>query len=208
MNTRITTKRATVKIPTLRHEAMELASSLKKNEYRLSLIISDIYANLSFKDWGYPGFKEYCEEELGIYYRKGLWLKDIGNKIKELKLTDKELEGIDWTKLKEIASVLTEENKDEILENIKNKTVSEVQEYSKSIKTKTEIIEKKVKLVFVVSEESARVIEEALASIGEEIKNHSKSFQLEIMAVESLASRNPNFLKQFKKKESKISGEH
>lgn len=64
---------------------------------------------------GHLGFGKFCEAHLGIKYRKATYL--IGNYVCAVAcgITPKQMSGIGWSKFKEAVSVLTAENKDEIL---------------------------------------------------------------------------------------------
>lgn len=68
---------------------------------------------------GHKGFSKFVEDHLGMKYRKARYL--ITNYVTAVNcgITEKQLAGIGWSKLKEAVAVLTEDNKDEIIAEAK-----------------------------------------------------------------------------------------
>lgn len=77
---------------------------------------------------GQPGFAAYCENTLGLKYRKAQYLIQLYTKFVALGFTEKKLAGIGWTKLRELVNVVDEDNVEEWLAAIKDQSVKEIQE--------------------------------------------------------------------------------
>jgi len=85
----------------------------------------------------YDSFREAVEQETGIHYRKAMYLMNIYNSIVEAEIPWSKISCISWSKLKEVADILTLENVDEWVAKIMGPpemTVLQVQEAVKAVK--------------------------------------------------------------------------
>jgi hypothetical protein len=110
--------------------AEALSDRVGETEHSLGGILGKINETRAFEELldadgqplytGHVGFGKFCESHLGIKYRKATYL--IGNYVcaTECGITPKQMSGIGWSKFKEAVSILTSENKDEILEDAKS----------------------------------------------------------------------------------------
>lgn len=68
---------------------------------------------------GAVGFGNFCEQHLGMKYRKATYLIGIYTTCTRLGVTEQQLSGIGWSKIKEAVNQMTAENVDSILEQAK-----------------------------------------------------------------------------------------
>jgi hypothetical protein len=95
-------------------DAKELVHTLREQTevtfFKLGGVLSVIQANGWFEP--YASFREYVEKEHGIEYRRAVYWTAIYNALAESKVPWQKVQVIPWTKLKEIAKILTIENVD------------------------------------------------------------------------------------------------
>ena len=108
-------------------QALELVGTLAEQTevtfFKLGGVLSVIQANGWFAP--YNSFREFVEKKHGIHYRKAVYWTDIYNKLAEAKVPWDKVKYIGWTKLKEIAGVITTDNVDEWVKIAKeNNTIS------------------------------------------------------------------------------------
>ena len=85
----------------------------------------------------YDSFREAVEAETGVHYRKAMYLSNIYNSIVEAEIPWAKIAPLAWSKLKEVASILTNENVDEWVAKIMGPpemTVMQIQEAVKLVK--------------------------------------------------------------------------
>jgi len=91
-----------------RSAVAQLAEDAEFTYFQLGSVLSLIRANGWFQP--YANFREFVEGEYGINYRKAMYLISIYNNIIEAQVPCGKVKHLGWTKLKEIASILTNEN--------------------------------------------------------------------------------------------------
>lgn len=149
--------------------AKELAQESASAEFRLGGILYHVrkdgsYIALDPETYSArEGFARYCEQELGLSYRKAMYLAKTYASFCKVGLTSDQFASIGWSKAKELASVVTEENKDQLIEMAQNSTVVDLidnikESYSSVSGTQQREVVKKVTFKF-------RLVEEAAASI-------------------------------------------
>jgi hypothetical protein len=84
-----------------------------RNSFRLGGYLSKIQAEGWFLNKGYENFKAYVEAECSIKYRKAMYLIGIYNGLVAAQIPWSKVQHLGWTKLKELAGILTAENVDE-----------------------------------------------------------------------------------------------
>jgi hypothetical protein len=84
-----------------------------RNSFRLGGILSKIQSEGWFMNKGFENFKGYVEAECSIKYRKAMYLIGIYNGLVESGVPWAKVSHLGWTKLKELAGILTPDNVDE-----------------------------------------------------------------------------------------------
>jgi hypothetical protein len=79
--------------------------------FRLGGVLSVIQANGWYEP--YASFREFVEKEHGLHYRKATYWVGIYNNLAESKVPWEKVADLGWTKLKEIAGVINNDNVDE-----------------------------------------------------------------------------------------------
>lgn len=89
-----------------------LIDSVDFSYFKLGGVLSAIQDN----DWWNeeaPTFRSFIEDNFGLHYRKGMYLIKIYDGLVEAEIPWHKVSGLGWTKLKELADILTQENCDE-----------------------------------------------------------------------------------------------
>jgi hypothetical protein len=92
-----------------------LIDSVDFSYFKLGGVLSAIQEN----DWwneDSPTFRSFIEDNFGLHYRKGMYLIKIYDGLVEAEIPWHKVSGLGWTKLKELADILTQENVDEWVE--------------------------------------------------------------------------------------------
>ena len=172
---------------------------------RLNLVsgelLYEVAANKYWEDWGFDSFADYCESELNMRERKAKYLISIYNKfVIELNLPADILLELQWSKAKELISVIDEDNWPELLDNLNELTVREVKEKVKRLKTKGLTDESgdddtppesdpiNTRMSFNLSEEQASNIRLALELAGTMTGSDKTGNQLDLICSDFLAS--------------------
>jgi len=100
------TKRATE----VRKKIKATLTAVDKDHMTLAELLAEAHNRKYWEDWGYEDFKLYCSDELDVHWRKAYYFVDIWNKVEEYKLDIKDVQAVGWTKMKEIATVITKRN--------------------------------------------------------------------------------------------------
>jgi len=110
----------------------QLLDSSAQSDFKLGGVLSIIQREGWYGDRGYENFRAYVEAECGLNYRKAMYLIAIYNSLVESGVKWESVKGLGWTKLKELASIVTVDNVDEWVAIASEMTVLQLQEYIKS----------------------------------------------------------------------------
>lgn len=110
----------------------QLLDSIDKDYFILGGILSAIQNQGWYMDKGYENFRAYVENECSIQYRKAMYLISIYNGLVESGVAWAKVSELGWTKLKELAGILTPDNVDEWVGYAKEMTTLQLQEFIKS----------------------------------------------------------------------------
>ena len=109
----------------------QLLDSIDKDYFMLGGVLSSIQAQGWYMDKSYENFRAYVETECGIQYRKAMYLISIYNGLVNSGVSWSKVSDLGWTKLKELAGILSPENVDEWVGYAKDMTTLQLQEYIK-----------------------------------------------------------------------------
>jgi len=184
----------------IRDKAIALSKDLYEKYFDVSIILSDIYHSEVWKTWGFNTINDYMENELLIGYRTGMYHVQMGDAIKKLKLTKATLKGIGWSKFKEAIKLINDDSTAEdvkaTLNEIKNMTTEEVENFVKIKRKKADTVTEKVTMKFTFLTDQAIAIEKAIAIASELLTGGktdaiSQSRCLEFICLEFQANYNP-----------------
>lgn len=117
-----------------REAVKALSNETEMTCFKMGGVLSVIQAHNWFEP--YASFREYVEKELGLHYRKATYWVAIYNSLSESGVPWAKVKHLGWTKLKEIAEVLTLENVDEWVKVAEGQTTLQLVETVKSFKSK------------------------------------------------------------------------
>ena len=173
----------------------KLAEETEVTFFKLGGVLSVIQANGWYAP--YPSFRDYVEKEHGLHYRKATYWVSIYNALVEAKVPWEKVKDLGWTKLKEIAPVLTAGNVDEwvkiagqsntlsLIDTVKKSQASKggvkaiEDQSSKTVTTKT----------FKVHEDQKETIEAALAKAKADSGTTVDTVALEYICGDFLAAQ-------------------
>lgn len=97
---------------TLEQHIADLIENVDFTYFELGLSLST-YQDEGYWKNDYKSFRDAVEDKYGLAYRKAMYLMSISNSLVEAEIPWEKVAGIGWSKLKELATVLTKENVDE-----------------------------------------------------------------------------------------------
>lgn len=175
--------------------AHDLIEDRGKSDFELGGVLSLIQTNGWWQD-NHETFKDYIEEEMGLPYRKAMYLTSIYNALATSGVPWAKVKDLGWTKLKDLAPILTLENVDEWVERAKNMTALQLIEaikQSKSGATTTtsttsdaNAAEKVVTLTFKLKQDQKDLVKEAVDKMKEDSGTEYDSVAIERIAMQYL----------------------
>lgn len=146
----------------------------------------------------YASFREYIENEHGMKYRKAMYWIAIYNSLVSSKVPWSKVKGLGWTKLKEIAQVLTEENQDMWIEMAQNNKAEDLIEIVKKTLKKPSLtgdgeaeqtnVTTITTKTFKLHDGQREVVEHALKKAREASETEVDTVALELICSDYLAS--------------------
>lgn len=106
--------------------AIEMAQNVDYSYFKLGGVLSTIQHKGWWKGTA-ESFNQFVENEYGFKYRKAAYLISIYAELVEADVAWNKVAKVGWSKLKEIASLLTKENVDEWVEKAMNMTLLQLQ---------------------------------------------------------------------------------
>jgi hypothetical protein len=120
-----------------RETAFEIVPSLIESVdfsyFKLGGVLSAIQDNDWWNDDS-PNFRSFIEDNFGLHYRKAMYLIKIYDGLVDAEIPWYKVSKLGWTKLKELADILTLENVDEWVEKANNMTTLNLQAAVKAFK--------------------------------------------------------------------------
>lgn len=165
-------------------------------------LLYEIWKNGYWKDYSlevgetgrpYVSFDEYAELELGIKRRKAYYLIEIYEKfVINLGLPMEVLGTLEWSKAKEVVSVITPDNWLEIVDKMKTMTVKEIKEWVKGLKgtsgTKADADDAVIKRSYSLHLPQAEVVDQAIKLAKSMMDNDKDGYALEMVCSDFLSS--------------------
>lgn len=111
-----------------------LIDSVDFSYFKLGGVLSAIQDNEWWKGEN-DSFKGFIQDNFGLHYRKAMYLINIYDKLVEANIPWAKVSGIGWTKLKELADILTPENVDEWVAKANSMTTLNLQAAVKAAKS-------------------------------------------------------------------------
>jgi hypothetical protein len=151
----------------VREQILAAALLIDESYQSLAKLLHETYDNGYYIRYGFENFKEYCEKEVGIQYRKARYLVGIAQVIKDLNIKWEDVEGVGWTKMRALVPVLRDEGAvGDWLDIAQQYSVKELEALVKDSKMGFGIGasggDRIVTLTFSMTPESSEIITEAL----------------------------------------------
>ena len=150
----------------VKDKLLAASQAVESNYVELAALMSEAYHKEYYIAWGHDHFKDFCAAHLPMEYRKAMYFVDIWDTVKALNLNKNKVLKLGWTKMKDLASVMTKKNKEEWLAKADKMTTREVTEAVKNVKSRKSGTGTGIPTVITVSfklnEDAARVVSEAI----------------------------------------------
>lgn len=178
----------------------QLLDSSAQSDFKLGGVLSVIQHQGWYMDRGYENFRAYVESECGLNYRKAMYLIAIYNGLVESGVKWEQVKHLGWTKLKELASILTTENVADWVAKAEEMTVLQLQEYIKAQSAGTATADeptaakqaqakKTTTMTFKLHEDQKATVKEALAKAKHETGTDVDTVALEHICLDFLGGQ-------------------
>ena len=172
----------------------ELIESVDFSYFRLGGVLSAIQDN-NWWEGDSGSFKDFIQDSFGLHYRKAMYLINIYDGLVEANIPWSKVSGLGWTKLKELADILTPENVDEWVAKAQAMTTLNLQAAVKAYKAgelsadgTTDPDSSGVSTItFKVHPDQKETIKEAVEKAQEEADTEFKGVALEAICINYLA---------------------
>lgn len=177
-----------------------LLDGADENYFRLGGVLSLISAQKYYEKEGFKDFRTFVEQKFGIQYRKAMYWVHIYDKLIESNVPWNKVKTVGWTKLKDLAAILTIENVDEWVQRALNSTVLQLQEAIAKAKSGT--LEKSgieptedtksatTTVTFKVHQDQKTIINEAIEKAMKEAETEYTGVALESICMNYLSGGN------------------
>ena len=183
-------------------EVPKLLNAADQNYFRLGGFLSTIQLNKYYTAKGYETFHQFVEGEYGMKRRKAQYWMQIYDDLIESSVPWAKVKDIGWTKLRDLAPILTVENADEWVQRALSSTVPQLREAVAKAKagslpnsgiTPTDD-EKSNVTAFTVKmhDDQKMTIKEAIQKARTEAKTEYDGVALEAIALNYLSGGNVN----------------
>lgn len=154
--------------------------------FELGETLLAIREGIYYKELGFDSLDDYAATRHGFRYRKASYLIAIVENCGAAGIPKEDVIGIEWSKMKELPD-LTEDNRAEWLKKAAELSVEELKAEVKKSKGE-KAPEKKITMTFSFSEGQKELIDRALNVAAKVSGSDVKSYHLQIMAEEFLAT--------------------
>lgn len=163
--------------------AENLAEDIEVNYFKLGGVLKLINEN-SWFEGDFKGFDDFVYEKYGFQGRKARYLISIYDNLVTKMIPWEKVSGLGWTKLKDLAPILTPENVDEWVAKAEKLTVVELQGAIKALKPEGEEKTEKttddvVLMKFKLKPDQAEAVTQALAKAKGELQTEYDTVALE-----------------------------
>jgi hypothetical protein len=172
--------------------AHDLIDQTGMNDFKLGGVLSAIQIHGWWEGKSFENFRTFVEAEFGLAYRKSMYLITIYNYLSESGVPYEAVKHLGWTKLRELAGVLTLENMDEWIERAQDMTVIQLVDYIKASATvvdpdgETKVMTSATELTtltFKVHDDQKEVIKEAVEKAKKDFNTEFDSVAMENIAM-------------------------
>jgi hypothetical protein len=174
--------------------AKALVTQAEETYFTLGGVLAHIYYEGIFKSAGFTGkrgFADYVENELGVQYRKAMYLIDIYVTFRKLGVDERRLTQVGWSKAKNLTKYATAENVEELLDMAERSTRNEMDEHLRTsyVDGETGVGERtrRTTVKFTLFADQAETVTRALDEAKQMADNDSPEVALEYICAEWLS---------------------
>lgn len=171
---------------------IDLSEDIEFNYFKLGGVLAHIKDRQLFDKDVHSTFRDKVEDDFGMKYRKADYLINIFLNIVNSGVPFTKVQQIGWTKLKEIAHLLTEDNVDDWVEKAQSMNVSTLKAEVKNLasgdqsdSTSSKTVTSEIKsMSFKFHEDQRETVETALAKAQEATGSDNKSVNMEAICLD------------------------
>lgn len=165
----------------VRRLILQAKSNISIGYIDTALLLNEAYKEGFYKDWGFSEFADYAHTELEVKYRKAMYFVEIGQKVEDFNLNKERLEQLGWTRVKELVRVITADNLEDWIDKASNMTTRELVDAVRMELGLNIEKEKKVRVEFILNEDTASIIFDALSEAKKITENENPTLALELI---------------------------
>ncbi len=147
------------------------------------------------RDAGYTDFRDWIGDKHGLNARSGRHMMTVYQKVTDAELEWKDVDGVGWTKLRTLASIMTKENAKKLLKGAKDLTTRELEKFVKDQNPRArtssgtsgggvEQSDGMVKLAVKFHPDQWEPVQQATDNIKEQADTDNMARAIELMAIE------------------------
>lgn len=173
----------------LYERVLSIRTEIEVRFFEMGEVLSQIFANRYYRDYGYQDWKSFCAGALDMSWRTATYLRDIYVKMTELDVPEQECAQVGWSKLKEVLPVIDKKNVHKWIDKAKKKGMTtealntEVRLARGKI-TKEEAQRLPTKMMFSLYEDQLENVERALEIAQRMTGSESRGYNLEMIAAD------------------------
>jgi len=180
----------------VRKDVLSVALEIESSYLKLGELLYEVHYGGYWQEWGYDSFDAYLMDEVRFHHRKGMYLISIFKKLRiDAGVPKEKLEGIGWSKAKEVARVATSENAGEWVEKARESTVTELVNEVREAKAEEAAgdsgegkIEKAYRRNFTLFESQQENLDEALKKAATVAESDKQGHLLDCICLSFLAN--------------------
>lgn len=93
----------------LRRTIIKVAGEIDGKMIELSKLLNDVYHSKAYLNWGFQCYERYVRLELGLCYRKGIFLVSLWDTVVDFSLPEEMVERAGWAKMMLLNTVMTKD---------------------------------------------------------------------------------------------------
>lgn len=176
----------------VRKEILAVRDQIEHGFVDYARLLAEAQEKEFFRKWGFETFDEYCIQELDVHYRKAMYMVDIWRTVETLKLDKKEVADLGWTKMRDLATVITKKNAKGWIKKAKTMSTRELTEAVKKVRrkdTKGKDLPVITTMTIRMGTSEAEVINEALGQAKKLCESENEAVALEMICQDWMMER-------------------
>ncbi len=176
----------------VRKEILAIRDQIEHGFVDYARLLAEAHEKEFFRKWGFETFDAYCIEELDTHYRKAMYMVDIWKTVETLKLNAKEVAELGWTKMKDLATVITKKNAAGWMKKAAKMSTRELTEAVKKVRrkdTKGKDLPVITTMTLRMGQSEAEIVNEAIGQAKKLCESENEVVALEMICQDWMMER-------------------